>query len=190
MSHHGLTRDALACLRHRACGHQHQERQRHERTARVRTWPAPTARAVPSRTHSQANIGARMIDEDRRHRLEPATRGTESEELEARVAIGEEVQRRSRLLVDAPEQNRDDEEDRRSRRCVSTRPREKPSGPLAGDATAVADRQLRDAASAALRADRAPAEAVSCRARTASGQAPCRRPAHPNPRCQSTRCAR
>ena len=65
----------------------------------------------PSRTQSHANTGARRITKSGCTDWNHDEGNEKPNEFEARVAIGEEVQRRSRLLVGAPEQRRDEEED-------------------------------------------------------------------------------
>ena len=62
------------------------------------------------RTHNQANTGAKHDDEQRIQRLEPAARKVPAEDRRPRAAVGEQVQRRSRLLEHRPEQRRREEQ--------------------------------------------------------------------------------
>ena len=73
--------------------------------------PGSTARDRQSRSHSQANDRRQQDDEDRLHGLEPRGRERETGNRQAGVAVGEKIQRRPRLLVSAPEDRREDEED-------------------------------------------------------------------------------
>ena len=108
------------------CGEARRRRSGRRSRRPTRTSPSENFTGVdgssrsPSRSHSHANTGAKRPDEQRVHRLEPAARIRPAEDRRPRVAIGEEVERRSGLFEERPEERRGEEEDadRRTAACA------------------------------------------------------------------------
>ena len=105
ISHHGLTRTPSAACAIAPAGTSTRNDSAMKNSPSANLAATDGSRG-PSLIHSHANIGARMITKSGGTDWNQDEGNENAEELESRVAVGEEIQRRSRLIVGGPEQDR------------------------------------------------------------------------------------